>query len=83
MYTYVYHSSLDKLFLHLLLCFWWVERAQGRSAHELHASSYILYIAVHFYFIQQVINKITSGGLDYCFECFGLASLVQQAYASC
>ncbi|MBA0580530.1 hypothetical protein Gorai_022744 [Gossypium raimondii] len=26
---------------------------------------------------------MTGGGADYCFECVGLASLVQEAYASC
>uniref|UniRef100_A0A2N9FAW3 alcohol dehydrogenase n=1 Tax=Fagus sylvatica TaxID=28930 RepID=A0A2N9FAW3_FAGSY len=35
------------------------------------------------YLIEQVINEITGGGADYCFECVGLASLVQEAYACC
>ncbi|GMY28137.1 alcohol dehydrogenase-like 7, partial [Fagus crenata] len=33
--------------------------------------------------VSQVINDITGGGADYCFECVGLASLVQEAYACC
>ncbi|XP_035538575.1 alcohol dehydrogenase-like 7 [Juglans regia] len=33
--------------------------------------------------VSQVIKEITGGGADYCFECVGLASLVQEAYASC
>ncbi|KAG6704677.1 hypothetical protein I3842_07G144700 [Carya illinoinensis] len=33
--------------------------------------------------VSQVINEITGGGADYCFECVGLASLVQEAYACC
>uniref|UniRef100_A0A803NK05 alcohol dehydrogenase n=1 Tax=Cannabis sativa TaxID=3483 RepID=A0A803NK05_CANSA len=33
--------------------------------------------------LSQVIMKMTDGGADYCFECVGLASLVQEAYASC
>ncbi|KAM7255820.1 hypothetical protein ACFE04_011561 [Oxalis oulophora] len=32
--------------------------------------------------VSQVINEMTGGGADYCFECVGLASLVQEAYAS-
>ncbi|KAM7518110.1 hypothetical protein LguiB_017072 [Lonicera macranthoides] len=31
----------------------------------------------------QVINEMTAGGADYCFECVGLASLVHEAYACC
>ncbi|XP_057974345.1 alcohol dehydrogenase-like 7 [Malania oleifera] len=31
----------------------------------------------------QVITEMTDGGADYCFECVGLASLVQEAFASC
>ncbi|XP_024634228.2 alcohol dehydrogenase-like 7 isoform X2 [Medicago truncatula] len=30
-----------------------------------------------------VITEMTDGGADYCFECVGMASLVQDAYASC
>nr|KJB11813.1 hypothetical protein B456_002G1197001 [Gossypium raimondii] len=30
-----------------------------------------------------VVKEMTGGGADYCFECVGLASLVQEAYASC
>jgi len=26
---------------------------------------------------------MTGGGADYCFECVGMATLVQEAYASC
>ncbi|GLT31333.1 hypothetical protein SLA2020_060760 [Shorea laevis] len=33
--------------------------------------------------VSQVINEMTGGGADYCFECVGLSSLVQEAYASC
>jgi S-(hydroxymethyl)glutathione dehydrogenase/alcohol dehydrogenase len=33
--------------------------------------------------VSQVINEMTGGGADYCFECVGLASLVQEAYACC
>ncbi|XWS24570.1 hypothetical protein CRYUN_Cryun28dG0114100 [Craigia yunnanensis] len=33
--------------------------------------------------LSQVISEMTGGGADYCFECVGLASLVQEAYASC
>ncbi|KAG6785603.1 hypothetical protein POTOM_007172 [Populus tomentosa] len=30
-----------------------------------------------------VINEMTGGGADYCFECVGLVSLMEQAYACC
>uniref|UniRef100_A0A6N2K3H6 Alcohol dehydrogenase-like C-terminal domain-containing protein n=1 Tax=Salix viminalis TaxID=40686 RepID=A0A6N2K3H6_SALVM len=33
--------------------------------------------------VNQVINEMTGGGADFCFECVGLASLMEQAYASC
>lgn len=33
--------------------------------------------------LSQVINEMTGGGADYCFECVGLASLVHEAYACC
>ncbi|PON60592.1 Alcohol dehydrogenase superfamily, zinc-type [Parasponia andersonii] len=33
--------------------------------------------------VSQVINDMTGGGADYCFECVGRAPLVQEAYASC
>ncbi|BBG94768.1 Zinc-binding alcohol dehydrogenase family protein [Prunus dulcis] len=33
--------------------------------------------------VSQVIIEMTGGGADYCFECVGLASLVQEAYACC
>lgn len=36
-----------------------------------------------FYPIEQVINGMTDGGADYCFECVGMASLVHEAYACC
>ncbi|KAJ6414363.1 hypothetical protein OIU84_007057 [Salix udensis] len=36
-----------------------------------------------FYHVEQVINEMTGGGADFCFECVGLASLMEQAYASC
>ncbi|KAH7523439.1 hypothetical protein FEM48_Zijuj06G0011000 [Ziziphus jujuba var. spinosa] len=32
---------------------------------------------------QRVINEMSGGGADYCFECVGLASLVHEAYACC
>ncbi|CAI0434987.1 unnamed protein product [Linum tenue] len=31
----------------------------------------------------QVINEMTEGGADYCFECVGLPSLMEEAYACC
>jgi S-(hydroxymethyl)glutathione dehydrogenase/alcohol dehydrogenase len=33
--------------------------------------------------VSQVINEMTNGGADYCFECVGLAALVHEAYACC
>ncbi|CAB4296073.1 unnamed protein product [Prunus armeniaca] len=33
--------------------------------------------------VSEVIIEMTGGGADYCFECVGLASLVQEAYACC
>uniref|UniRef100_A0A2P2KN10 Alcohol dehydrogenase-like 7 n=1 Tax=Rhizophora mucronata TaxID=61149 RepID=A0A2P2KN10_RHIMU len=33
--------------------------------------------------VSQVVNEMTGGGADYCFECVGLATLVEQAYACC
>ncbi|XP_022999708.1 alcohol dehydrogenase-like 7 isoform X2 [Cucurbita maxima] len=33
--------------------------------------------------VSQVINEMTGGGADYCFECVGMASLVQEAFACC
>lgn len=33
--------------------------------------------------VSQVINEMTGGGADYCFECVGMASLVHEAYACC
>ncbi|KAJ4702225.1 putative Alcohol dehydrogenase [Melia azedarach] len=33
--------------------------------------------------VSEVITEMTGGGADYCFECVGLASLVQEAYACC
>ncbi|XP_021732243.1 alcohol dehydrogenase-like 7 [Chenopodium quinoa] len=33
--------------------------------------------------VSQIICEMTDGGADYCFECVGNASLVQEAYASC
>lgn len=33
--------------------------------------------------ISQVIIEMTNGGADYCFECVGRASLVQEAFACC
>ncbi|CAN1315372.1 Alcohol dehydrogenase-like 7 [Linum perenne] len=33
--------------------------------------------------LSQVINEITAGGADYCFECVGLPSLMEEAYACC
>nr|XP_043638717.1 alcohol dehydrogenase-like 7 [Erigeron canadensis] len=32
--------------------------------------------------VSQVITEMTDGGADYCFECAGLTSLMQEAYAS-
>ncbi|KAL1542847.1 alcohol dehydrogenase-like 7 isoform X1 [Salvia divinorum] len=33
--------------------------------------------------VSQTINEMTDGGADYCFECVGRASLVEEAYACC
>ncbi|KAK6938128.1 Alcohol dehydrogenase-like, C-terminal [Dillenia turbinata] len=33
--------------------------------------------------VTEVIKELTDGGADYCFECIGLASLVQDAFTSC
>ncbi|KAM7514012.1 hypothetical protein LguiA_003595 [Lonicera macranthoides] len=33
--------------------------------------------------LSQVINEMTDGGADYCFECVGLLSLVNEAFACC
>lgn len=33
--------------------------------------------------VSEVINKMTDGGADFCFECVGMASLVEEAYACC
>lgn len=33
--------------------------------------------------ISQVISEMTNGGADYCFECVGMTSLIEEAYASC
>ncbi|EPS73677.1 hypothetical protein M569_01082, partial [Genlisea aurea] len=33
--------------------------------------------------LSQIINEMTDGGADYCFECVGLASLITEAYDSC
>lgn len=33
--------------------------------------------------LSEVINEMTDGGADYCFECVGMGSLVQEAYACC
>ncbi|KAJ4967566.1 hypothetical protein NE237_019415 [Protea cynaroides] len=33
--------------------------------------------------IKEVIAKLTDGGADYCFECIGLAPVMQDAFASC
>ncbi|CAK9313223.1 unnamed protein product [Citrullus colocynthis] len=33
--------------------------------------------------VSEVINEMTDGGADYCFECVGLPSLVHEAYACC
>ncbi|XP_009605587.1 alcohol dehydrogenase-like 7 [Nicotiana tomentosiformis] len=33
--------------------------------------------------ISQVIIEMTNGGADYCFECVGLGTLVQEAFACC
>ena len=31
----------------------------------------------------QVINEMTDGGADYCFECVGMNTLVEEAFACC
>ncbi|KAI3873894.1 hypothetical protein MKW98_001543 [Papaver atlanticum] len=33
--------------------------------------------------VSEVIKEITDGGADYCFECIGLASLMNDAFTSC
>ncbi|KAL9238112.1 hypothetical protein vseg_012583 [Gypsophila vaccaria] len=33
--------------------------------------------------VSEIINEMTKGGADYCFECVGMSSLVQQAFACC
>ncbi|CAL2235902.1 unnamed protein product [Prunus armeniaca] len=33
--------------------------------------------------VSEVIKEMTGGGADYCFECVGLISLMQEAYACC
>ncbi|XP_074263837.1 alcohol dehydrogenase-like 7 isoform X2 [Silene latifolia] len=33
--------------------------------------------------VSEVVNEMTGGGADYCFECVGMSSLVQEAYACC
>ncbi|KAM3304456.1 alcohol dehydrogenase-like 7 [Capsicum chacoense] len=33
--------------------------------------------------VSQVIIEMTNGGADYCFECVGMAKLVQEAFACC
>lgn len=33
--------------------------------------------------VSQVIKEMTNGGADYCFECVGLASLMNDAFSSC
>ncbi|KAK7372660.1 hypothetical protein VNO80_06047 [Phaseolus coccineus] len=33
--------------------------------------------------VSQIIIEMTGGGADYCFECAGKASLMEEAYASC
>ncbi|KAK9272476.1 hypothetical protein L1049_002849 [Liquidambar formosana] len=33
--------------------------------------------------VSQVIKEMTDGGADYCFECVGLASLVEEAFSCC
>jgi Zn-dependent alcohol dehydrogenase len=32
--------------------------------------------------LHQVIKDMTNGGADYCFECIGLASLMEEAFNS-
>ncbi|KAK9755157.1 hypothetical protein RND81_01G005800 [Saponaria officinalis] len=33
--------------------------------------------------VSEAINKMTDGGADYCFECVGISSLVEEAFACC
>ncbi|KAG8378034.1 hypothetical protein BUALT_Bualt08G0096200 [Buddleja alternifolia] len=33
--------------------------------------------------VSEIINEMTGGGADYCFECVGKASLVEEAFACC
>ncbi|KAJ0026136.1 hypothetical protein Pint_09278 [Pistacia integerrima] len=44
---------------------------------------FIPFFSCFFYQLEQVINEMTNGSADYCFECVGSASLMQEAYACC
>ncbi|KAH6821381.1 Zinc-binding alcohol dehydrogenase family protein [Perilla frutescens var. hirtella] len=33
--------------------------------------------------VSQIINEMTAGGADYCFECVGNSSIVEETYACC
>ncbi|KNA18896.1 hypothetical protein SOVF_066310 [Spinacia oleracea] len=33
--------------------------------------------------VSEIINEMTDGGADYCFECVGMSSLVEEAFACC
>ncbi|XP_021732244.1 alcohol dehydrogenase-like 7 [Chenopodium quinoa] len=33
--------------------------------------------------VSEVINEMTDGGADFCFECVGMSSLVEEAFACC
>lgn len=52
---------------------------QSKDAHTFYffTNSYTSFL------VWQVINEMSGGGADYCFECVGLASLVHEAYACC
>lgn len=32
--------------------------------------------------VNKVIKEMTGGGADYCFECIGLASVIEEAFSS-
>ena len=40
-------------------------------------------VNIYIYDHEQVIKDLTDGGADYCFECIGLASVMQEAFSSC
>ena len=39
-------------------------------------------MCIFYLFDNQVIKELTNGGADYCFECIGMASVMQEAFRS-